>query len=343
MVADPASISGLINRWRADSIALAQGAAVSSWPALTGSAVLTQSTGAAQPSYQTAGMNSQPTVRFDGSSDYMTAATTSTAQPVTVVMVLKLSVSAQQQLVQAGSLQLFSNGSVWAVNTGSTSLTGGTPGTSPTVVTMTATGGTATVYDKGTQVISGSSGTTDLGTPLQIAAFGTSTRSRFLNGDIAEVLVYNKVLSAAERSTVHSYVQDRYAITVSDYVASGPATGTASGTFKFTGTATGKRSPKATATTGTFQFTGTAVGKAPTVAAKGTGAGTFGFTGAATGRRSPKGAAAGTFKFTGAAVGHKPDSIMRVWDGTQWLPAEALVWDGATWVRAPLTVFDDDA
>lgn len=50
---------------------------------------------------------------------------------------------------------------------------------------------------------------------------GTSASgAEFLTGPIAEMLVYRRLLTAAERADVHSYLQDRYAITVSDYVAS---------------------------------------------------------------------------------------------------------------------------
>jgi hypothetical protein len=50
-------------------------------------------------------------------------------------------------------------------------------------------------------------------------------------GQIAEVLVYNSYLSASDEAKVDSYVQDTYAVTVSDYVAAGAAT---PGAFNFT-------------------------------------------------------------------------------------------------------------
>jgi hypothetical protein len=98
--------------------------------------------------------------------------------------------------------------------------------------------------------------------------------------------------------------------------------GTASGTFNFTGAATGARSPVAT-TTGTFNFAGSATGAAGpgygTAAgtwnfagsasgiapARGNATGTFAFTGAAVGEREPKASTTGQFAFTGAAVGER--------------------------------------
>ena len=57
------------------------------------------------------------------------------------------------------------------------------------------------------------------GLTTSIGAQG-GTGLELMVGDIAELIVYDSVLSAANRATVHSYVQDKYGITVSDYVAS---------------------------------------------------------------------------------------------------------------------------
>lgn len=53
-----------------------------------------------------------------------------------------------------------------------------------------------------------------------VASNGLGT-GEWLQGDIAEILMYSRPLTDSERATVHSYLQDRYAITVSDYVSGG--------------------------------------------------------------------------------------------------------------------------
>lgn len=46
-----------------------------------------------------------------------------------------------------------------------------------------------------------------------------------MNGYIAEILIYHRVLSNEERATVNSYLSDKYGITVADYIPYTPAGG----------------------------------------------------------------------------------------------------------------------
>lgn len=82
-------------------------------------------------------------------------------------------------------------------------------------------------------------------------------------------------------------------------------TGTATGTFTFTGAASGATT-RAGAATGTFTFTGAATA---TVARTGTATGTFTYTGASAGTTTRTGAATGTLTYTGAAAGTAPALI----------------------------------
>lgn len=113
-------------------------------------------------------------------------------------------------------------------------------------------------------------------------------------------------------------------ITMSVREQAGPATGTATGTLAYEGTATGARAPEATAdgtltysgtatgqrtpkatATGSLAWVGTAVGVAPTPTAPagGTAIGTLAWSGSATGARMPKATAAGTTAWVGTATG----------------------------------------
>lgn len=79
------------------------------------------------------------------------------------------------------------------------------------------TSGTFTWWANGT---SDGSGTGSLSTPASAGialGAGRPSGTYFGAGEYAEILVYNRVLSASERATVDSYIQDTYGITVSDY------------------------------------------------------------------------------------------------------------------------------
>lgn len=84
-------------------------------------------------------------------------------------------------------------------------------------------------------------------------------------------------------------------------VAEDPSEGTASGSFAFAGTATGKRVARATGA-GAWGFAGTATGAR---ASRGVATGTLAFTGTAAGKRATRGTASGAFTFTGTATGKK--------------------------------------
>ncbi len=71
----PASITGLQWWLKADSLALSDGDAVSSWSDSSGNGyTATQGTGANQPIYKASILNGKPVVRFDGSNDKLTTA-----------------------------------------------------------------------------------------------------------------------------------------------------------------------------------------------------------------------------------------------------------------------------
>jgi hypothetical protein len=220
--ADPSTISSLVNRWVASDIGAANGAAVSSWTPRTGTGAWAQATSTAQPSYIVSGINGKPIVRFDGASDQMTATLTARAQPHTVVLVAKnatASPASTQQPIDLSNPQLVSVGSAWGDWEGTATISGGTWNTTATVITAVGNGASSAIYQNGTSVATGNPGTGSSGTSAVLGNW--SSGSRFYGGDIAEILIFNAALSAADRATVHSYVQDTYGITVSDYVASG--------------------------------------------------------------------------------------------------------------------------
>lgn len=223
-MADPTDVTGLLRRWRADTIAQSNNTAVSSWSALTGGGALAQATGSRQPLYITSGINGLPVVRFDGSDDLLTQTISSVAHPITWVLMAKLpsTGTSWRQVVQCGSEIWLRNTDGWTFYAGldvPTSI----ETTNPVVMTSvmdTVGPNVAQIYLDGTQRASGPHGSLATGTTLAVGNHGVLSRP--YNGDVAELLLYDHALTAAERATVHSYVQDRYAIPVSDYLGSAP-------------------------------------------------------------------------------------------------------------------------
>lgn len=215
--------SGAVARWVADSITgKADGDQVDSWPATVGSNPLAQGSAAKRPLFRPASLNGHAAVQFDGVDDMLSATITSTSQPLTVVMVIRpRNNTAQNQYIYGSSpaLQMFAHSTAaWALAAGGTTRTGGSVTLAPTVITVVANGASSALYDAGTVAFAADAGPNGLGTLFQTGQF--STGGRYANGDIAEVLIYARALSTAERAAAHSYVQDTYGITVSDYVAS---------------------------------------------------------------------------------------------------------------------------
>jgi hypothetical protein len=82
--------SGLVGWWRADDLALTDGAEVATWTDTSGTgSSLTQATATARPLYRTNVVNGRSVVRFDGIDDFLAGTMTSVAQPTTFVYVFK--------------------------------------------------------------------------------------------------------------------------------------------------------------------------------------------------------------------------------------------------------------
>lgn len=220
-MADPTDVTGLVRRWRADTIAQADASAVSSWAALVGGVALAQGTGADQPTYRTSSINSLPGVRWDGVTDSLSGTITTVAQPVSFVVVVKHNgLGVDQEIINNSTELHIGTDNVARVWGGTADVTGGTADTNPHVLIVNMNGASSVIYRDGTSVGSGNPGANGAGATFQVGRFGTTGRP--MTGDIAEILLYNHTLTAGDRSIVDSYVQDRYAITVSDYVSSTP-------------------------------------------------------------------------------------------------------------------------
>jgi hypothetical protein len=216
----PTSIAGLDGWFKADSLALADGAAVGSWTDSSENANhAVQSTAAAKPTYKTGILNGKPVVRFDGG-DTLESPLQSNAKPGTLFVVVTPTLSGVYlSMVSGASAQAFllriNPGSVMELVSSGTALIA-TDSTTQAVegtviaVTYSATGAYA-FYTNGA---AGASGTNNVALVASNVQIGSDAGGLPFVGDIAEILFYDSVLSASDRGSVTSYLGTKYGITV---------------------------------------------------------------------------------------------------------------------------------
>jgi hypothetical protein len=216
--------SGLVLRMHAEAGVATSGSNVTSWTDQSATAaVFSQATGANQPTYVANAYVGKHCVRFNGSSQYLTAAAVVSALNLTQYTVLTVS---RPSSLSAADQRVFSNidGTAhtgfaigysnfpryrWTYGDGATlwGPTGGTPSTSALHsfgFTAVPTGSIReTTYVDMTAVVT--DGVTPVGNANIAPAIGTintTPGSNLLNGDICEILVYNRVLTSGELASL---------------------------------------------------------------------------------------------------------------------------------------------
>jgi hypothetical protein len=196
--------------WKADSLALSNGAAVTSWTDSSGNGqTLAQATGALQPTYVTNVVGGNPVVRFDGTR-YLDATITTRTQPNTWFVVLRPSTTAAMANVTSGGEEILVDAGglveVWGGASSVSNITA-TAG-SWLAVGVQINGASSAIWSDNTAGTIGSLGTDPTGTALRVG--NHTSLSRFFTGDIAEIILYNQVLSATDRASVFSYLHAKY-------------------------------------------------------------------------------------------------------------------------------------
>jgi hypothetical protein len=241
---DPATLSPAL--WfKADALALSDGAAVSSWTDSSGNGRhATQATAGKQPTYKTNIWNGKPVVRFDGGDGLGTAAADLSAQQV---MTWYIVASATDQTTQifcefTDNASTNTGAAYMLVDTGSRLevTTKGNVGFDAWTSLNTFEDGTGTarvmhgVFDMRTGTRHETQGGVDGDTtgrrgaavnntgffanaPFNIgcrdADASAAASSVFLTGDIAEIIVYTGRHTAAQRWGIERYLAEKYAIT----------------------------------------------------------------------------------------------------------------------------------
>jgi prepilin-type N-terminal cleavage/methylation domain-containing protein len=227
------SITGVINGNN-----LSNNELVSSWNDISSNQInVTQATGGNQPTYKTIGINSLPTLNFDGNSDYLFS---TTKVPVsegddsfTFVAVWNRTDPASgsfrsvfEQNTNGASTagrrasMLTSSSTRYGFNGESNDFHNNSYGGSSTIAIITVTtSGAVKVYTNSNAVsASGSINATTENISRGIfivGAKGLSTKVEFFYGNISEIMVFDRNLKPSEINLINNYLSKKYNITVS--------------------------------------------------------------------------------------------------------------------------------
>jgi hypothetical protein len=231
----PSSLSGLALWLDATRITgLSDGGSVATWSDVSGNGRdATQATGAKQPTYKTAIQNSKPVVRFDGGDALQTASFALTAtSAVTVFLVCSGANVTDQILFEFSDNNNSHTDGFLVYRDSSNRIRASLKGDVGTTDFATAATSAATmllagaVFDKTLSTLeakpyaNGVLGATQLNNVNNTNAFGTyavnigarNQASLFLTGDVAEVILFNRALLAAERQSVESYLNTKWVL-----------------------------------------------------------------------------------------------------------------------------------
>lgn len=219
--AQPSDVSGLVSWFKADAITgLSDGNAVGTWPdSSTTAGDATQATSANRPLYKTNIVNSLPVVRFADTTDSLAVPSPGTYSATTIFAVVRAPGSgdyAMRRGVNNGDIEWRVSGgklsmdrrAIANVLTGTTTLS--TTNFSVVAVTSNNTTNTHAFYVNGAADGSVSGGNN----PDPDGAYEIGVEYPSGNFDIAEIIVYDNVLSGTDRADITAYLGDKYAISV---------------------------------------------------------------------------------------------------------------------------------
>jgi hypothetical protein len=198
-----------------------------------------QSTSGNRPVWTDNILNGRPILRFDGSNDELSVAHNTAFNTSSVSMLTVFKRSGTSSGVIAGKMNSGGNQGYRQQYTSSTNLrsfingdqANGTPGTSTFVLGETIYNQTNhKLYLDGTQA-SSTSYTTAVTSNTENFYIGSKNASSYFNGDIAEVIVYNRALADADRTDLRAYLYSKYAIAAWAPAQSTPVVTPTTGTF----------------------------------------------------------------------------------------------------------------
>ena len=207
---------------KASDIAGADGTAVSAWNDASGNAYnFVQATGANQPTLKTGanGINSQNVVRFDGTTDFMTSTATvenivdGTAGTAIIVAKIGSALATDAILCDSGANYVLGiNATGWRM-TSEAETENVAVSVSTSYILWAKHDGTNFYTRINRTVWPAGSGDGIIGTLTGTLILGDRTgATEFFTGDIAEILIFDRVLDEGECALMRTYLNNRYAI-----------------------------------------------------------------------------------------------------------------------------------
>jgi len=228
---NPLYIDGLTLWLDADDITgLTDGASVTTWSDSSGSKYdFTQATAARKPIYKTSIINSKPVVRFDGTDDRLTNATAKsnfiTSTAYTMFIVFNAAAISTNNATIPDNVAIFSDsGEIWGlflrsapsanhyINDGAGKNLATTIATATNYI-FTLRKDSTNHYSQLNNAAETSVASGTMASMVETLNIGMDTDAlAFFNGDIAEIILYNKDLSSSERVRIRNYLNTKYAI-----------------------------------------------------------------------------------------------------------------------------------
>jgi len=207
-----------IGHFDATELSLSDGSSVSTWP--DESSEGNDLSAGTAPTYRSSGINSNPSVEFDGTNDFLDVGTTTFPSPRTVVMAVEHTDGSDDFAVpfdggttnEHRSFVTSSSGNVRFVS-GSTDISDATDARDTTSIFLfEADGADSRIRRNGQTLVTGGNTDSDL-TGFTVGVRG-DTSSNFYPGFIGELLVYNRKLTSSEVNGVESHLSDKWGITI---------------------------------------------------------------------------------------------------------------------------------
>lgn len=216
-VVDPPATADMVGWWRGDSL---QGTTTATaWNDKTGNG--NHLTASGSPGINSSGLNGKPVATLNRATPQYFFATFNRAQPYTVVVISQCTVSDGEPHLFDGHNTANASAAYYAANgdgdmialfAGNDLYGTELPGSWNTIQ-VSMNGGSSVIYVDNALDASGDPGSTGL-TGFRVGNWRSTPGSpnRAFHGSIAEVIMYNKVLSGAERTELDTYVSSYYGI-----------------------------------------------------------------------------------------------------------------------------------
>jgi hypothetical protein len=205
----------LLQLWlRADSLALNDGDAVSTWTDESGNGNNATGSGSTRPLYKTNIVNGRPVVRGDGVDDYLTLSSNITISKNTTWFCVAKNISggSYRVLIATDKFGLYSNSDLgnWIAFVNANINSGQTLSSFKLVEAICRSATDVDVRTNGANLVNGNGSSFPArgGTRL----FADPSGVQFANADIAEILVYKKELYDTDLALVRSYLNSKYAL-----------------------------------------------------------------------------------------------------------------------------------